>query len=421
MNEKLLQYIWQFQYFNRNELFTISGEPVSIINTGTHNTNQGPDFLDAKIKIGDNTWAGNVELHVLSSDWKTHKHDGDSNYKNIILHVVWNDDEDMQLPFPVLELQHKVSKMLLDKYNTLMQSPVFIPCEQSIGQANGFVWSNWKGRLLVERLLEKSKMVLDCLNENNNHWEETFWWMLAKNFGIKVNSEAFEKIARSVPVNILSKHKNQIQQIEALLLGQANLLGGDFKDDYCILLQKEYVFLKNKYKLPPVNIPLHYLRMRPSNFPGIRLAQLAVLVHQSNHLFSKVIESPSAKAVIKLLNVTANDYWHYHYLPDEASAFKKKNLGIQMVGNIVINTVVPMLFAYGHYLGENKYKERALQWLQEITAEKNVITNGFSQLGLSIKNACDSQALIQLKNNYCNHKRCLDCAVGNSILKKMPL
>lgn len=418
MNEKLLQYIWQFQYFNISNLYTQNGEPVTIIYAGSHNSNQGPDFSNAKIKIGDTTWAGNVELHVQSSDWKAHKHAGDANYKNIILHVVWDDNEDLQLPFPVLELKHKVSKILLEKYDGLMQAPMSIPCANNICQVSEIVWANWKERLLVERLLEKAKLVLGCLEQNNNHWEETFWWMLAKNFGIKVNSEAFEKIARSIPVNLLAKHKNQVQQVEALLMGQANLLHGIFEDDYCVLLQKEYDFLRKKYQLQPVQIPLHYLRMRPSNFPTVRLAQLAMLVHQSSHLFSTILAAANVKEVLKLLNVTANDYWHYHYLPGEAAAFKKKNLGRQMAGNIVINTVVPVMFAYGHYLSENSYKEKALQWLEALPAEKNSITQSFSGIGLSLQHAFDSQAFIQLKNNYCNHKRCLDCAIGNSILKK---
>ena len=421
MNEHLLQYIWQFQYFNISQLITQAGEAITIINAGKRNSNQGPDFLDAKIKIGTTTWAGNVELHINSSDWNNHKHSADANYKNVILHVVWKDDVPLDLPFPVLELQSRTSKILLNKYNALMQANSFIPCEKTVHLVNDFVWSSWKERLLVERMQEKSQLVLEYLKDNNNHWEETFWWLLAKNFGVKVNSEAFEKIARSLPLAVLAKHKNQIHQVEALLFGQANLLTGTFKDGYCILLQKEYAFLQKKYKLEPVKIPMHYLRMRPSNFPTVRLAQLAMLVHNSSHLFSKITATVSIKEIKKMMDVTANDYWHYHYVPEEASTYKEKKLGTQMVDNIVINTVLPILFAYGHYLKENNYKDKALRWLEEIAAEKNNITKGFAAISIEIKNAFDSQALIQLKNNYCNHRRCLECAVGNSILKKSPL
>jgi len=417
MNERLLQFIWQFRYFNLNELFSVDGEPIMIIHAGNYNTNQGPDFLDAKIKIGDTTWAGNVELHVQSSDWVIHQHSKDGNYNNIILHVVWKDDVVLDLPFPVLELQSKVSKLLLKKYYELMQAGTFIPCQNNLQHTDELTFANWKERVLVERLQEKSQVVMAYLANNNNHWEETFWWLLAKNFGLKVNSEPFEKIARSLPLAVLAKHKSQVNQVEALLFGQAGLLTGEFKDDYCILLQKEYAFLQKKYQLVPVKIPLHFLRMRPSNFPTVRLAQLSMLVHNSLHLFSAITATEKLSGVKKMLDVTANDYWHYHYLLDEASTFKEKNLGAQMINNILINTVIPILFVYGQYLNENKYKEKALRWLEETAAEKNSIIQGFAATGIKIKNAFDSQALIQLKNNYCNKKRCLECAIGNKILK----
>jgi hypothetical protein len=294
----------------------------------------------------------------------------------------------------------------------------FIPCEKNIHQVNELTWTSWKERLLVERLQNKSATVVAYLKKNNNHWEETFWWMIAKNFGIKVNSDAFEKIAQSISINVLAKHKNQIHQLEALLFGQAGLLENDFTEDYPQLLQKEYRFLQSKYQLQKVAAPLYFLRMRPANFPSVRLAQLAMLVHSSLHLFTLVKESKTVKEVKELLNVTANDYWHYHYLPDEPTVFKKKNVGTQMIDNILINTVVPVLFAYGQYHKENSYKDKALQWLLEITAEKNSITRGFALLATGNKNAFDSQSLIQLKNEYCNKKRCLDCAVGNALLKK---
>ncbi len=417
MTEQLLQYIWQFQYFNLNDLTTTEGERVIIINRGTHNKNQGPDFLKASIKIADTTWVGNVELHTNASQWVDHRHSGDKNYKNIILHVVWKNDKKLDLPFPVLELQSRVSKLLLGRYNELMKAGTFIPCEKNIQQAGQLTWMAWKERLLVERLQEKSAIVLQYLAESTNHWEEIFWWLLARNFGMKVNSEAFEKIARSIPVNILAKHKNQVQQLEALLLGQAGMLQGNFADTYVIMLQKEYAFLQKKYQLTPINIPVHQLRMRPSNFPAVRLAQLAMLVHNSSHLFSKIIALENVKELRYLLDITANDFWHYHYVPGEASEYNEKRVGAQMVENIMINTIAPVLFAYAQHTRENQYKDKALQWLEQIAAEKNSITKGYTALGVKVKTAQDSQALIQLKNNYCNQKRCLECAVGNKILK----
>ena len=426
MKEKLLQYIWQFQYFTKNELTTSEGDMLRIINQGNFNTNQGADFSEAKIKIGDTVWAGNIELHIRSSDWNLHKHSSDKNYNNVILHVVWQHDEEIKdvagNPLPTLELQNKISKLLLAKYEELMNAASFIPCENHLHTINGLTLLSWKHRLLAERLESKSAIVFSLLSGNNFHWEETFWWLIAKNFGIKVNSEAFEKIARSLPVNILAKHKNQIHVLEALLFGQAGLLEKKqmvfgFAEDYPQMLQKEYKFYRKKYKLQKPVVQLFFLRMRPANFPTLRLAQLAMLISNSTHLFSKVKESKSVSGVKDLLNVTANDYWHYHYVFDEASAFKKKKLGEQMIDNILINTIVPVLFAYGLHHKEQRYKDKAIAWLEEIAAEKNVITKGFETLKFSNKNSFDSQSYIQLKNKYCNNKRCLECAIGNSLLK----
>ena len=428
MTERLLQFIWQFQYFNKNELSTAEGELVQVILPGQHNNDQGPDFSNAKILIGNTTWAGTIELHIKTSDWNKHKHQEDKNYNNVILHVVWGDDRSPDpiatcLPtgkigsVPVIELKSRVSKLLLQRYEELMLSSAFIPCEKSIRSVPDITINIWKERLLIERLLRKARMVESYMQQNNYHWEETFWWMLARNFGMKVNAEAFEAMARSIPLTILAKHKNQIHQLEALLLGQAGLLKESFIEDYPNLLQKEYRFLQSKYNIQPIQLPLFSLRMRPGNFPAIRLAELAMLVHGSAHLFSKIKEAVSAKEIKQFFEVTANDYWHYHYQFDETSAFKKKKIGISMIDNIIINTVAPVLFAYGNYQSENRYKDKALQCLEEITAEKNLITKGFEQLNIENKNAWDSQALIELKNEYCNRKRCLECSIGNNILK----
>lgn len=419
--ERLLQFIWQFQYFNTTELTTASGEILQVIFPGQYNTNEGPDFLNAKIKIGKTTWAGTVELHLLTSDWKKHKHTGDKNYDNVILHVVWEHDaaldEASKANLPVLELKGRVSKILLQRYESMMTAAAFVPCEKMIQEVKDITWRSWKDRLLAERLTRKAAIADTFLQQNNYHWEETFWWMLARNFGVKVNNDAFEAIAKSVSVNVLAKHKSQIHQLEALLLGQAGLLEGKHDDDYPKLLQREYKFLKEKYKLKPVHVPVHFLRMRPGNFPTIRLAQLAALVQHSAHLFSKIKEAISIKEVKTWFAITANDYWRYHYRFDKASAFKKKELGDSMTDNIIINTICPVLFAYGAYHHEDKYKDKALKWLEKTTAESNSITKGFAKMGIENKNAFDSQALIELKNLYCDKKKCLDCSVGNIILK----
>ena len=417
MTERLLQYIWQFQYFNKTSLQTVEGETVEIVYQGSYNTNQGPDFFEAKLKIGNTLLIGNVELHCKTSEWNTHKHSADKNYANVIAHIVWENDCTLPNNLPTIILQDRVSKILLEKYQKLLNTSSFIPCENSISTVPEITWLSWKERLLIERLEQKSTIVNEYLSKNNYHWEETFWWMIAKNFGIKVNSEAFEKIAQSIPITVLAKHKNQLHQIEALLFGQAGLLDKDFEEDYPILLRKEYQFYKSKYNLQSTNANLFFLRMRPANFPTVRLAQLAMLIVHSVHLFSKIKEIEEVENVKKLLNVTANDYWHYHYNFDELSTYKIKNVGVQMINNLIINTVIPILFAYGHYTKEHHFKDKALRWLTQLTAEKNSRINGFLALQITIKNAFDSQALLQLKNEYCSKKRCLECAVGNKLLK----
>lgn len=417
MTERLLQYIWQYQHFNTCNLQTTQAQPLQVIKPGLYNTNQGPDFLNAKIKMEDTTWAGSIELHINSSDWKLHNHSNDPNYNNVILHVVWNDDIDLGLPFQTLELQSKVSKLLLVKYGELMEERRFIPCEDHFSEVSDIIHSKWKESLLIERLQHKTVFIGQFLKKNNQHWEETFWWMLARNFGIHINSDAFEKMAQSISMNILSKHKNQLLQLEALLLGQAGLLNKIFEEDYPVMLQKEYRFLQKKYGLKKIHCQLYFLRMRPANFPTIRIAQLAALINQRQQLFSSIKEMTDFTGAEKLFNVTANDYWHYHYVLDEAGTFKEKTLGKQMIRNIMINTVLPMQYAYGYFNNQEIFKRRALQWMEQVSPEKNNITIQFEALGAANKTAFDSQALIQLKNEYCDHKRCLECAVGNAILR----
>ncbi|HYM92665.1 MAG TPA: DUF2851 family protein, partial [Chitinophagaceae bacterium] len=396
MTERLLQFIWQFQYFNKNEITTSADEPLQILSAGRFNSNQGPDFSNAKIKIDKTIWAGTIELHIKTSDWGKHKYQKDKNYNTVILHVVWENDG-KETSIPILELKERISKILLQKYEELMNSSAFIPCEKSIHTVRDIVWKSWKERLLAERLLRKAKAVETFLQQNNYHWEETFWWLLARNFGMKVNADAFEAMAKSISINVLAKHKNQIHQLEALLSGQAGLLDKKFTEDYPKLLQKEYKFLKEKYLLKPIHQPVHFLRMRPGNFPTLRLAQLTMLIQGSAHLFSKIKEAGSVKLVRKWFDVTANDYWHYHYRFDEPSSFKKKNLGTAMSDNIIINTICPLLFAYGNYHDENKYKDKALKWMEETAVESNSIIKGFQKLEIETKNAFDSQALIELK------------------------
>lgn len=416
MTEKLLQFIWQFQYFNKSQLQTTEGEEVTLLYPGQFNKNQGPDFINARIRIGKTILAGSVELHIKTSNWYKHRHDVDDNYKNVVLHVVYlNDTTSFKLP--VLELESRVSKMILDRYDALMANSGYIACGNSLALVKDITWAGWKERLLAERLSRKSQNIYELLQQNNHNWEETFWRLMARTFGGKVNGEAFQAIAATIPLTLLARHKSSIHQLEALLLGQAGLLHQGLEDSYAQLLYKEYKFLSKKYSLRPILFPIHLLRMRPGNFPGIRLAQLAMLLYKSSHLLMNILEADDVKEVKERLDVKANDYWHYRYRFDEPGAYKPKRVGDDMVNNILINAVIPFMFCYGSQRNQDLFKTKALAWLEHTRAEKNSITKEFTRLNIGNLSAFDSQALIELKSQYCDVKRCLECSIGYSLLR----
>ncbi len=418
MNEKLLQYIWQYQLFNKQYLQTVDEFPLSIIHPGSANLNQGPDFLNGKIKISDTIWVGNIELHVHSTDWNLHRHSDDCNYNNVILHVVWNHDKDIHLPFQTLEMKSLVPKLLLDKYNGLMNNHLFIPCEKSIGYVNQIIIKKYKERLLIERLQERSCQIESLLMTSKSNWIEVLWRMLAKNMGGKVNGEAFQQIAQHTPIKILLKHTHSLFQIEAILMGQGGLLNQVHTDLYPRQLFKEYVFLQKKYSFISPKVSVHFLRMRPPNFPTIRLSQLAALVQVFPLLMSNIIETEDIKCVKSLLSIVSDKYWTTHYVFDELSEEMLKKLGVQTIDSIIINTIVVLLYSYGYYNNIEHLQTKAIRWLEEISAEKNNICNTFEKLRIENKSAFDSQALLQLKSKYCDAKRCLDCAIGISVIKQ---
>ena len=421
MTERLLQFIWQFQYFNKRFLQTTGGEDLQVIAAGQFNFNQGPDFLNARIRIGDTILVGNIELHLDEADWHRHAHQHDPNYRNIILHVLWDEPQQIQLPLPTIALKERVSKILLHRYGELMRSQAFVPCAHNMHDAAAITWPAWKERLLAERLLRKSALVQQYLQQSHYHWEESFWWLLARNFGLPVNADAFEAVARSIPITMLARHKNHLNQLEALLLGQAGLLENPLEEPYAAMLAREYRFLKAKYGLTGIQLPVHFLRMRPRNFPTVRLAQLAMLLHTVQSPFSTARESDSMEVLRRLLHVTASEFWDNHYMLHEPAAFKKKSLGQQTIDNLIINTFAPALFAYGHLKQEDQYKNKAVDWLAQLPPEKNAITAQWEAMGITNGSAWDSQALLELKKEYCDAKRCLECAIGNRLLRTMDI
>ncbi len=420
MNEKLLQFIWQHQYFNKSALLTHANEPVEIFFPGNLNTDQGPDFLMARIKIGRELWIGSVELHLQSTGWKKHGHDADNNYKNVVLHVVWQND-DVGTDLPVIELNSRVPGWLLERYKQLMSSSArSIPCSTLLHQVNTLIWISWLDRLLIERLQRKTAGIYEWADSGKIHWEQAFWEKLARGFGLLKNAEAFEAMAQSLALKILFKHRNNLLQLEALLMGQAGLLEKTItNDDYYTRLQQEYRFLKNKYQLLAVQVPLYFLRLRPQSFPTLRLSQLAVLIHHYDHIFSRVMNAEPKDITECFRQVKATTYWNTHFVFGSATRYStEKKLGTAAIENIIINVVVPFLFVLADYKNRDAYKKKALQLLLSLPAEKNAIVKEFAQWGIKAGNAAESQALLTLKNDYCNIKACLNCAVGNSLMKK---
>ncbi|MBA2746682.1 MAG: DUF2851 family protein, partial [Flavisolibacter sp.] len=401
------------------ELCAVGGEEICIIHAGTFNKNQGPDFLHAQIKIGQTVLAGSLEIHCLTSQWDAHGHSDDENYNNVILHVVYlHDKTDSDPLIPVLELEPRISNGLLQKYRSLMMDQQPIHCSGNIAEINELVWMKWIERLVAERLTRKALDITKLLEQTKYHWEEVFWRLLARNFGSRVNGDAFEAIATSLPFNLLTKHRTQIHHLEALLLGQANLLRNDFSESYPRLLAREYFFLQKKYNLIPVATPVHFLRMRPGNFPSLRLAQLAMLLHQQDIFMDFFMKTEDLKSLRAFFNLTPNDFWLYHYMLDEPSSYKKKNLGKETIDNIIINTIIPFVFMYGQYHKDDHLKQKAVRLLNELDAEVNSVTKKFTQLGVPNRTAFHSQALYELLNQYCSAKKCLECSVGYQLLRK---
>ncbi|NML21518.1 DUF2851 family protein [Pseudoflavitalea sp. G-6-1-2] len=417
MQERLLQFIWQFRYYNQRQLTLSNGSKLEVLHPGAFNLHQGPDFQQARIRIDGLIWVGNVELHVRTSDWFAHAHHKDSLYKNVILHVVWHDDlNNPNDPIPVLTLQNLVPKVLLQQYEEWMLSRQFIPCQHQLQKVNYLVLASWKDRLLVERLERKSGWMLDVFQQSKQHWEETCWWLLARNFGLKVNADAFEAMARSLPLNLIARHRPHLMQIESLLLGQAGLLSTKLSLPYPSMLKKEYEFLKSKYSLGSIQLPVYFLRMRPPAFPTVRLAQLSMLLHRTQQLFRQLLESDSIQQLRMFLNVTASNEWDCYYTLEEVAPSRIKHMGEEFTDSLVLNTVIPLVFTYGCWKKEQSYKDKAVQWLLQLPPEKNGITNQFRLIGAAIGNAFESQALIELKTQYCDRKKCLDCAIGNHLI-----
>jgi len=422
MKEEFLHYIWQNKLFNQKFYLSDTGETIEIIDTGIPNSNSGPDFFNAKIKSENTVWAGNVEIHLKSSDWNIHKHHIDEKYDNVILHVVNQNDKRCfnSRKKQVSTIEIEFPKHVLENYNYLIQSKNWIACEKDINSIDPIHISLWMESLAIERLQLKTEHIDIILKSNNNNWEETFYLVLARSFGFGVNSDPFEQLAKSVPLKILGKHKSNIHDIEALLFGQSGILEmNEVKDEYVKKLTGDYLHFKNKYNLNPVRGFLwKFLRLRPVNFPTIRIAQFASLINKSTHLLSKIVESDNIVQIEKLFETATSEYWKTHYHFGKISKIKNKELGKESVKTIIINSVAPFLYLYGKNTGKEYLRESALAILCNLSVEKNSIVERWNALGIASNNSFDSQALIQMKKEYCDKKKCLQCNIGNIIITK---
>ena len=422
MKEDFLHYVWKYQKLTSLELQTVKGETVSILHPGYYLETAGPDFFNAQVIIGNQKWAGNIEIHVNSSDWYLHNHERDAAYNNVILHVVWEHDSDVfgsnNVEIPVVELRDFVRRDLLLSYKHLLAQKSWIYCENQIQQVNQFVITNWQERLFFERLERKSQSVFDSLLATNNDWEAVLFFLLAKNFGLNTNGVSFFKIAQSVPFSVIRKEASDLQNLEALFFGMAGLLDQKKEDTYYNDLQFRFYYLLQKYSIEKVFIePLQFFKHRPDNFPTIRLAQLASLYHQEKNLFSKITIEFSLPLLYERFAVAASDYWQTHYQFDKISPKKSKKLSKSFVDLLLINTIIPVQFAYAKNHGK-EITEELIALMQSLDSEKNAILDKFKSIGISTKNAFEAQTLLQLKSEYCNKRRCLDCAIGSELLKQ---
>lgn len=421
MKEDFIHYVWNYKKFDFSNLKTTQGESLVIVNSGQYLQKAGPDFFNAQIILENQKWAGNVEIHLKSSDWYLHHHEKDDNYNNVILHVVWDHDTPIfrkdNSEIPVLEIKNYVSKEELNNYLSLTTQKSWIFCENQIANVDEFVFSNWQERLFYERLERKIQPVNQLLEETENDWESLLFCMLAKNFGLNTNGESFLKMAKSITFSLIRKEALEVMYLEALFFGQADMIPVDVEDNYPKELKSWYDYIALKYKLSkPVIEPIQFFKHRPDNFPTIRLSQLAMLYHLHRNLFSKIIEANSIEEIYKIFNLSVSDYWKTHYIFDKSSPKKEKSLSKSFVDLVIINTIIPIRFAYANANGK-EISETLTDLLSNIPSEKNSIIEKFTTFGIKSKNAFQSQSLLELKNEYCNHKKCLQCAVGLELLK----
>jgi hypothetical protein len=424
MQESFLHYLWQMQYFDKKNLVTTEGECIEIFNQGILNTDAGPDFSAARLKIGEIAWVGSVEIHLKASDWYEHRHEHDRSYDKVILHVVWHNDREVNrhdlTPMPTLELRGRVEESLVFSYRQLVGSAFAIPCQRSLPQVDSVTRLSMIDRVMMARLERKALEVLKLNEQNDNSWEETFYQLMARNFGFKVNSDPFFQLARLLPLRLLLKQRDKLEHLEALLLGQAGFLDAAKGDEYFTMLRREHKLLAQKFSIYGKRMSKaqwRFLRLRPANFPTLRLAQLAAVLHGQQSLFSKIIEIEDVPSLMALFNCRPSDYWLHHFQFNKKAAFEEHVIGASSIRSMIINTIVPVLVAYGKQTEQQGLVDRAVRILQSLPGEENKITRSWNDLGVETNSSFDSQAVIELYNNFCAKKECLNCSIGSSLMR----
>ena len=421
-NESLLIYLWQLRKYDPKKLTTTTGDAIVIQDPGVGNSDAGPDFSNARVIIGDITWYGMVEMHWFSSNWYLHNHQEDGAYNNVILHVVYEEDRIVYNGngerIPCVELKDQIPKEMEDKFSQFHLGH-WIPCQALLPNVSTLTSTMWLERLTIERLETKANRIILQLQETNWNWEEVCYRQLAKYFGSSINNLPFEKLAYITPHSILLKHQEDPIALEALLLGQAGFLHDETKDDHTAKLKREYEFLRKKFKLQAMEkFEWKFLRLRPQNFPTVRIAQLAALLHHHGTIFRKIIDCQNIKDLFALLTATPSEYWETHYQVGVPSKPIGKTLGKGEIKTLIINSIIPLVFLYGKYKKEDIYQQLALEWLYSLPPENNKILREWTKLGLPCTNSAQSQALLQLYLQYCSPKKCLNCGIGNAIINQ---
>ena len=422
MQEAFLHYIWKYKKLRHTNLKTTQGEVIELINVGEYNEGAGPDFFNARLDIAGQQWAGTVEIHLRSSDWYIHNHELDKSYHNVILHVVWEHDTEVfrqdNTPISTLELKHFVDEELLLNYKKLVATKVkWIYCQDDFSEVDEFLLNSWLERLYLERLERKYLELESLLMASKNNWEAVLFKLLSKNFGLKVNGEAFLSVANSLEWQTVVKLSSNREQFEAVLYGQAGLLQEDIQEPYYQQLQKEYRYLKHKFSLSNQGVlPVQFFRLRPPNFPTIRLAQLASVYNSYKNVFSTLMDIKTKEMAYNFFDISVAPFWKNHYTFNSISKNSNKQLTEQFIDLLLINTIIPFQYAYSKHIGKH-ISEDLLQLALSIDSERNNIIDKFNSLKQLTQSSMHSQALIQLKTEYCDKQKCLQCAVGNFVLK----